>query len=187
MRIALISDIHGNHVALEAVLHDIDHSGVDQIICLGDVASVGPQPREVMATIKSLRCITIQGNHDASMLDIASASDNHIAPLLHPTLAWGRAQLSGDDLKFMASFPMTCSLDLGYGYNMLCFHGSPKSYTDTILSATPSKELDYFFSGTTENILVGGHTHIQMLRRYEGKMIITAAAATPTKNVKLAI
>jgi predicted phosphodiesterase len=61
MRVALISDIHGNLVSLEAVLADIDREGVDQIVCLGDVAGLGPQPREILARLQALGCICIMG------------------------------------------------------------------------------------------------------------------------------
>src|SRR3954468_20883448 len=64
MRIALISDVHGSELALNAVLADIARTGVDQIVCLGDTATLGPRPREVLERLAELRCICILGNHD---------------------------------------------------------------------------------------------------------------------------
>jgi predicted phosphodiesterase len=69
MRIALISDIHGNEVALEAVLKDIKKAGVDQIACLGDVVALGPLPVAVLQMIQDLDCPCVLGNHDAFMID----------------------------------------------------------------------------------------------------------------------
>ncbi|MEO6600819.1 MAG: metallophosphoesterase family protein, partial [Polyangiaceae bacterium] len=69
MRVALISDLHGNELAFNAVLADIARQGVDQIICLGDVATLGPRPRDVLGRLAELRCVCILGNHDEFMLD----------------------------------------------------------------------------------------------------------------------
>ncbi len=64
MRIALISDIHGKLVALDAVLADIARHGVDRIVCLGDLAMSGPWPREVVARVRVLGCPVVKGNCD---------------------------------------------------------------------------------------------------------------------------
>ena len=66
--IAVISDIHGNLPGLEAVLNDIEEVGAEQIVCLGDVAGFGPQPREALASIKALGCPVVMGNADMEML-----------------------------------------------------------------------------------------------------------------------
>src|SRR5207244_1453045 len=66
-RIALISDLHGNEVALRAVLRDIDRRGADQIACLGDVATLGPRPAQVLALIRERCDLFILGNHDEYM------------------------------------------------------------------------------------------------------------------------
>jgi predicted phosphodiesterase len=63
-RVALISDIHGNAVALEAVLADIARRRVDEIVCLGDVAAGGPQPREALERLRTLGCAVVRGNAD---------------------------------------------------------------------------------------------------------------------------
>lgn len=65
MRIGLIADIHGNLLALEAVLSALGRDGVDDLICLGDVASLGPQPAEVIARLRALGCPVLMGNTDA--------------------------------------------------------------------------------------------------------------------------
>ncbi|MCB0291188.1 MAG: metallophosphoesterase, partial [Calditrichaeota bacterium] len=79
MKIALISDIHGNLTALEAVLADIRRRGADRIICLGDLATLGPQPREVIARLRELDCPGIMGNHDAALLHLEAAARYQIA------------------------------------------------------------------------------------------------------------
>ena len=68
MRLALISDIHGNNVALEAVLTAISTRAIAQVICLGDVASTGPQPYEVIKRLREMSCPVVMGNMDAWLL-----------------------------------------------------------------------------------------------------------------------
>ena len=69
MRIGFISDIHGNFTALEAVLADIKKQQIDQLICLGDTVSLGPQPQEVLYALREWNAITIMGNHDQATLE----------------------------------------------------------------------------------------------------------------------
>ena len=64
MRLAIISDIHGNLVALQTVLADIETARVDQIVCLGDVAANGAQPRDVIEKMRALGCPMVRGNTD---------------------------------------------------------------------------------------------------------------------------
>jgi predicted phosphodiesterase len=88
MHIALLSDIHGNAIALEAVLADLSRQPVDRVIGLGDAATIGPRPRQVLDRLKSLGCACILGNHEAALLDPEAALDYQIAPHLMPTLHW---------------------------------------------------------------------------------------------------
>ena len=67
MRVAVISDIHGNQIALEAVLEDLSHqSGIDHLVIAGDLCLNGPCPQQVLATVQKLGCPVIQGNVDAT-------------------------------------------------------------------------------------------------------------------------
>ena len=61
-RVAIISDIHGNGVALDAVLADIARDDVDNVICLGDLAAGGPQPDAVISRLRELDCQVVRGN-----------------------------------------------------------------------------------------------------------------------------
>jgi predicted phosphodiesterase len=64
MRIALIADIHGNVVALDEVLAELEEKAVDQIVCLGDVAAGGPRPVETLERLRELDCPVVMGNAD---------------------------------------------------------------------------------------------------------------------------
>jgi hypothetical protein len=94
-RVAFISDLHANLVALDAVFADIDRLGVDEIVCLGDIVDLGPQPRELLARLDEREVRCIQGNHDPL--------DEHPS---HPALldieTWTREQLDDASLRRLA-------------------------------------------------------------------------------------
>jgi len=172
MRIALISDIHGNNIALKAVLEDVEQQQVDTIICLGDTVTIGPQPRQVLAKLKALDCTCIMGNHEAVLLELGSWEKYNIAPQLIPTIQWCAEQLTEDDYRFLRSFKPSVEILLGPNFRMRCFHGSPQSSTDSILPSTPSKGLNRLLSDDLAEVIVVGHTHTQMLRSFGGTIII---------------
>jgi len=193
MRIAFISDIHGNFTALSAVLADINSQAIDQIICLGDTVTLGPQPLETLNALRELKCTYIMGNHDTATLDPEHAVQYDIASHLIPDLHWCRSKLSPDDLQFIASFKPMHEIRLPHGNQLLAYHGSPLSFTDIIQSTTHNKDLDTYFKGQEANIFIGGHSHIQMVRRYDNKLILNSGsvgnafkfAYTPGKPVYL--
>jgi len=176
MRIAFISDIHGNYTALQAVLADIKSQNIDQIVCLGDTVSLGPQPGEVLNTLRELKCVLIKGNHDWAVLEPEEAEKFEITEHLIPDLYWCRDQLTQVDLNFIDSFKPTHEIVLPNRVSILCFHGSPISATDLIQSTTPPEVLDKYFDGQKATIFIGGHSHIQMYRRYGEKLILNSGS-----------
>src|SRR5262245_6343065 len=98
MRVALISDLHGSTIALDAVLADIARCAVDRIVCLGDVATLGPDPKGVLERLGDLGCSCILGNHDAFMLDPGLIHTYTEAPIVVEAVDWCRARLSADEL-----------------------------------------------------------------------------------------
>ncbi|MDO8753648.1 MAG: metallophosphoesterase family protein [Anaerolineales bacterium] len=176
MRIAFISDIHANFTALQAVLADIKSQGADLIICLGDTVSLGPLPRETLASLKDLKGIYIRGNHDQALLDPGNAAQYEIAEHLTPDLHWCRERLTSDDLEFIQSFKITHEFEFPNGIQLLAFHGSPISNTDIIQSTTAPELLDEYFARQKASVFIGGHSHIQMYRRYGKKLILNSGS-----------
>ncbi|MCC6905243.1 MAG: metallophosphoesterase family protein [Anaerolineae bacterium] len=185
MRIALISDIHGNAIALDTVLRRIEAEEVDRIICMGDVTAVGPQPRECLDRVAALGCPLIMGNHDRWLLTgddgllvpKSSQDDAELFRVVKDIDSWCREQLSPGDLDFISTFQQSIEVTLSEGLSgevlkMLVFHGSPKLDTDIILSSTPAQALDEMLGETDATLLAGGHTHVQMIRRHHAKVII---------------
>jgi putative phosphoesterase len=176
MRIAFVSDIHGNFTAFEAVLADIKRQNIDQLICLGDTISLGPQPAEVLEALREWNAVTIMGNHDQAILEPEKAAQFEITEHLIPDLIWGRDRLSEDNLEFILSFHSTHTIHFPNGIELLAFHGSPKSTTDLLLATTAQETLDDYFEGQSASVFIGGHSHIQMHRRYGKKLILNSGS-----------
>jgi predicted phosphodiesterase len=168
MRIAVMSDIHGNCVGLDAALGDLQAQVVDQIVCLGDAVQGGPQPAQVVGRLRALRCPIVMGNADAWLLSGEETGEEAISSerlrTMHEVRAWSLAQLSAEDRAYIATFAPTIEIDLG-GARLLAYHGSPHSFDDIILPDTPQEQLAALLSGHTADLYCGGHTHVQFVRR----------------------
>ena len=181
MRIALISDTHGNRVALETVLAAIELDAPDGIVCLGDVAAMGPDPGGTLDLLQSLACPVIMGNADTELFTdpevIAAKIDN---PIIRDLILWTQEQLDDRRRDFVASFLPTLELDLGSGVRLLCFHGSPRSNTEIIAAETGLDALREAIDGSTATLLAGGHTHHQLLRRFDRQWLINPGSVGMT-------
>lgn len=162
MRIAVLSDIHGNAVALEAALTDLPD--VDRVVCLGDAVQGGPQPAEVVASLREAGCPVVMGNADAFVLT-GSPGAEEAPPSMMEVREWTLSRLSADDIGFMESFVQTVTLPLPGGRDLLCFHGSPGSFDDVILPETPEDEVRQMLGTPGAFAMTGGHTHLQQIRR----------------------
>lgn len=169
MRIAVISDIHGNNVAFETVLADIKPQNVNQIVCLGDAIQGGPQPAAVIQNLRALKCPVVMGNADAWLLSGEETGDEGIPPerlkKMEEIRLWSLSQLSEDDRAFIFSFQPTITIKLEISLDLLCFHGSPTSFDDIILPDATKEVFQKFLGAYSGKILTGGHTHAQQIRR----------------------
>jgi putative phosphoesterase len=177
MRIALISDLHGNALALEQVFSRIAAQGVDQIICLGDVATLGPEPERVLELVHDSGAVCILGNHDEFMLRPELVGEYTTIPALVEAIAWCRARLSAASLDFIRSFRATYELRLGGGQQFLAFHGTPASNTTDLLATTDPGTLEEWIGNAAGTVLAGGHTHVQMLRQHRGRLLVNPGSA----------
>jgi predicted phosphodiesterase len=165
MRTALISDIHGNAVALEELLADLERDPVDQVVCLGDVLQGGCQPWRVAELMQSMRLPTVLGNADAFVLDADTGAETPNERQLD-VREWTRTQLGVDGLAFIQTFQPTLDMPLGEGNELLAFHGSPSSYDDVILPHLDEEEFRRLLGPPRAAFMAGGHVHLQWLRRY---------------------
>ena len=174
-KIAILADIHGNLPALEAVLAEIASEGIERIVCLGDVATLGPQPHEVIARLRGVGCPVVMGNTDASLLALQRDKSAPGADWGNEDFdfdQWCAARLTDDDLAYLKTFEPTISMSLGDEVTLLCYHGSPRSYDERITAETTDDALYEMLAETPAQLYAGGHTHQQLLRRYRDALVL---------------
>jgi predicted phosphodiesterase len=129
IRLAVLSDIHGNLAALDAVLNDVARQGAERLVCLGDVAASGPQPALVLERLRAQRCLVVMGNVDAWLLTpTAPESDSDFHAQVWDLDSWCLAHLGAEHLRFVQTFQKTLTLSLG-GVSVLCCHGYAAAHT----------------------------------------------------------
>jgi putative phosphoesterase len=178
MRIAIISDIHGNFGALKAALSDIKGRKVNRIVCLGDVAATGPRPAEVIEHLRKMRCPCVIGNTDETLVrDLPSkfafaGISEEDKKRLRALDLWTRNKLTQSHRRYLSTFKLMLQVHLGPNQSLLCYHGSPSSNRDEITPTTPNEELARLLEGHRASVFAGGHTHFQMLRRFLSSLVI---------------
>ncbi|MEM7124686.1 MAG: metallophosphoesterase family protein [Chloroflexota bacterium] len=173
MKLALISDIHGNAVAFNAVLDQLAHQQIDQLICLGDAVATGPQPAECVELLRQNQIPTIMGNADAWLLDPQrnpEASEFH--RFIEEIDLWCQEQLNDAALTFIEQFPTTLEYPLSTNHTLLAYHGSPRSFNEGVRPDTPAETLHELLPESYITIMAGGHIHQPFLRRYLDLMIL---------------
>jgi predicted phosphodiesterase len=154
------------------VLDSIREQGADAIVCLGDVATLGVAPREVLDVLQYVGCPCIAGNHDDYVLG-GSFYDGHAAtPVLRDAILWCREELSTPQLEFVRGFEEGLVMPLGTQHTLQLFHGSPSSNLVNLLPDTPFSQLDSLLGAQRSTVMAGGHTHIQMVRQHQGTLVV---------------
>ncbi|MDQ6602172.1 MAG: metallophosphatase family protein [Chloroflexota bacterium] len=183
MRIAVIADMHGNCVAFDAVLADLEAHPFDQLVCLGDAIQGGPQPAQVVARLQELGCPVVLGNADAFLLTGADGNEA-VSAQQYAARDWSLAQLSEADRAFIAAFHPTVEFSLPGNRRFLCFHGSPASFHDRIFPNTPDEEVRGYLGAYLPAILTGGHTHLQQLRRLDDSLFFNPGSVGFVYNTR---
>jgi len=157
VRVAAISDIHGNLPALEAVLADVEREGFDLVVVVGDTVT-GPFSAGVFDRVTSVPAVRfVRGNVERLVIE---GADEHGRD-------WNqeRVRLGDDRLAAVASWPRTIELELdSLGRTLFC-HSTASSEDPIYTRITPEDELLELFAGVEADVVVCGHTHIQYDRR----------------------
>jgi predicted phosphodiesterase len=169
--LALVSDIHGNDVALAAVVAELERLEIERVVCLGDVAQGGPEPREVLDRLAALGWPVILGNADAFLLEVDPDSPEPVTEAQLERRDWTLAQLSPAHLDQIRSFAPTLDVEVD-GVTLRAFHGSPRSYDDVVLPETPDGQAERILGGSGVDLLAGGHTHLQWTRYVDGALYV---------------
>lgn len=159
MRLAVISDIHGNLEAFQEVLEDMERCRKDYVVCLGDMVGYGPEPEEVVRLIREKNIPTVLGNHELALLEPRYL--DWFNPLCRISLQKTKTLLSSDSLRFIRT--LENHLQLGEG---LFVHGVPPDSVMTYLYELSNEDLVSLFQQRPEKKFFVGHTHDLLLKAY---------------------
>ena len=164
MRLAIISDIHGNFEAFQQVLEDIDRSGIDAVISLGDNIGYGPEPDRVVQQIRARQIPSVQGNHELALKDAEYL--NWFNPSARKSLIKTRELLSDESLRFITKlepFLISHACRFVHGF-------PPDSPLIYIFQASDSSKLEVF-EKSAERLCFIGHTHTLEIIGYDGQKL----------------
>jgi len=162
MRIAVISDIHSNLHALEAVLTDIDAEAPDEIWCLGDVVGYGPRPNECADIVRERAAVVLVGNHDLAAIGKLGTSD--FGPLATESAHWTKRTLGEEQAAWLRTLEPSATRD-----GLELFHGSAR---DPVWEYVLSEEVALEnLELTTAPIVLVGHSHLALALSWDGERL----------------
>lgn len=182
-KIAVISDIHGNMEALNAVMADIQKQDCQKLFVLGDFAMAGPEPREAvqffMDKVFDPNVEMIQGNTDHMIADYTpdlydSMKDK--MPVMSAALKDDVSLLDSYEKMFLKNLPIQKEVSVE-GVTFLLVHGSPRKNNEDILSETPMETVEQMLENVDAQIVLCGHTHIPCgFQTSKGKTVINVGS-----------
>ena len=155
MRYVVLSDIHANLEALEAVLEEIETIEHDGVVCLGDIVGYGPDPGPVIEVVRESSAVTVRGNHDNAAID--PREEAFFNDWAAAAIRWTREQLSESEIAYLEGLPYTASIG-----DALLVHSSPsrpEAWRYVLGRADATAEFETF----SERICLIGHSHVPML------------------------
>lgn len=164
MRLAIIADIHGNYRALQAVLADLAPLAVDRIVSLGDTIGYGPEPEEVVQTLRAHRVVSVMGNHELAL--VCPSYCNRLHVVAAQSLALTRTLLSPESLAWLAQLPA----------HLVCgparyVHGCPPQSITVYLYNPSDTRLSRLFASYPESLCFAGHTHDLGFYQQQGSVL----------------
>src|SRR5918912_2362122 len=170
MRIVIFSDIHGNVVALEAVLADIRRQAApDALFVAGDLVLFGPRPAEALALLRSLDGARfVKGNTDQYLLDYFEDEQE---------VTFARRYLSEDDIAFVRDLPFEQTLEVAPGHELLVVHANPRDLEGQIKPGSADGLIRPWFQGVTAEVVAFGHYHVPFVRKLDRWTLVDVASA----------
>ena len=158
LRLAIISDIHANLPALDAVVRRLERTGIDRYVCLGDIVGYGPFPEECVARVRDLSTDVVAGNHELLILDVPPVGA--VSRAIRETVSWTRSVLSAESRRYIGSLPLT----LAPADGVLATHGSLAGPDDYVWAGRHAREqlARLAIEQPGSGILLVGHTHRAM-------------------------
>lgn len=177
MRVAALYDIHGNLPALEAVLDDVRHAGVDRIIVGGDIGP-GPMPHDTLACLMGLDMSVafIQGNCEVAMLAEMAGTESKVPEQFRDIVRFSAEQLRPEYEQTLASWPKTVRVWVDRLGDVLFCHATPRNEDEIFTRLTPDEPLVPIFDGLEAALVVCGHTHMQFDRIIGRTRVVNAGS-----------
>ncbi|WP_421617639.1 metallophosphoesterase family protein [Brevibacillus sp. TJ4] len=175
MKIAFLSDIHGNAVALEAVLDDIQKQKVDRICVLGDISYRGPEPKRALDMVRALGASVIKGNADEWTVRGVRAGEvpETMREMMNREQQWTRAGLTDEDVAWLDALPSELVVSVSPTQSIHAFHATPDSLFEIVLPDKPTDELrDKQMSAHDASIYIYAHIHLPFVRYIGGKCLV---------------
>jgi predicted phosphodiesterase len=169
VQIVILSDVHGNVVALEAVLAAIRREAApDALFVAGDLALIGPRPAEAMALLRSL---------DGARFVMGNC-DKYVAfdPPGDTEVDWTRARLSDDDMAFLRELPFEQRLEVAPGHELLVVHANPRDLEQPIKPGGHDALIRPLLEGVAAEVVAFGHYHVPFLRKIDRWMLVDVAS-----------
>ncbi len=179
MRLALLSDVHGNLVALDACLSDLQvQGGADEVIVAGDLCLDGPKPKKVLQRLVEIGARCVRGNTDRYLTDgdPPEADDRERAQL-----AWTRRELGEKWLGWLRALPFL--LRIGEGDDqLLVVHANPRNDDEHLWPDADDEVLERLIGDEPAPVIAFGHLHLPYVRLWRGKLLVNVASAGLPKD-----
>lgn len=180
MKIAVISDIHGNGIALNYAIKDFKSLNINKVIVLGDVIMKGPMPSQVLEMLndKELDILAwIKGNTDMWFEEISDdcTPSSVREKELYSYYKYAKDNLDEKQILFIKKLPFEQSLTIN-GIQILCVHGTPKSIIEAIDSSVSKKEISKAISDVNEQVILCGHSHMSFIDEVDDKKIFNVGS-----------
>jgi predicted phosphodiesterase len=179
VRVAILSDIHGNAVALEACLADLHAAGgADRIVAAGDLCMDGPRPRRVLRRLKEAGANVVRGNTDRMIaLDDTSLYDDET----RSSIMWQRGALGQDWVAWLGAAPMTVAIGNDPD-GLLITHATPARDDEHVWPDASDEQLEAIVAGVTQRTIAFGHLHVPYVRTWRDRTFVNVASAGLPKD-----
>lgn len=186
MKIAILSDVHANLHALQAVLADLERVRPDRLVCLGDLVGYGPFPNEVLALLRAQNLLSILGNNDESVgfdLDNDGSADRspEASRLSQASLRWTRARTTPENKEYLRGLPIQVRQEQA-GAQLLFVHGSPRQINEYLYEDRPAATFELIAKAAGCDVLFFGHTHLPYQKWVGRTLFINAGSVGRPKD-----
>jgi putative phosphoesterase len=180
MRIAVLSDVHGNLLALDSCLADLaSQGGADAIAVAGDLCLDGPKPKKVLQRLEEVGAQCVRGNTDRYLSDVGR--DGAFGPAEAGQIAWTRRELGERWLSWLRELPF--AMRIGEDENqLLIVHANPRNDEDQIWPDADESRLTHFVGDEQASAIAFGHLHLPYARIWRGKLLVNVASAGLPKD-----